>query len=78
MSSATAATKINRRGAAFVMPGFFLFMGAVFIGQAVFSGRAGQGLAFALALGGGFVVLGLVLGAVQLSWHRRSPRAGAI
>jgi hypothetical protein len=78
MSSATAATKINRRGAAFLMPVFFLFMGAVFIGQAVFSGRSGQSLAFALILGSGFVVLGIVLGAVQLSWHRRSPRAGAI
>ena len=78
MSSATAATKLNRRGAAYVMPVFFLFMGLVFIGQAIFTGRSGQSLTFALVLGAGFVLLGVILGAVQYSWHKRSPRADAI
>lgn len=74
MSSATAATKINHGGAAYLMPAFLFFMGAVFVGHAILTGRAGQSLAF--ALGGGFMAFGAALGVVQYAWHKRSRRAG--
>jgi hypothetical protein len=78
MSSTTAATKINRGGAAYLMPAFLFFMGAAFVGHAVFTGRTGQSLAFALVLGGGFIIFGVGLGAVQYAWHKRSRQPGAV
>jgi hypothetical protein len=78
MSSTTAATKINRGGAAYLMPAFLCFMGVVFVGHALFTGRSGQSLALALTLGGGFIVFGIGLGAVQFAWHKRSRQRGAV
>jgi hypothetical protein len=78
MSSATAATKINHGGAAYLMPALLLFMGAVFAGHAVLTGRTGQSLTFALVLGGGLMAFGAALGAIQYIWHKRSRRAGAL
>lgn len=77
MNSADAAARINRRGGAYLMPAFLFFMGAVFLGHALLTGRTGQALSFALALGGGFMAFGAALAAIQYLWHKRSIRAGA-
>ena len=76
MRSSTTATKINRGGAAYLMPAFLFFMGAVFVGHALLTGRSGQSLAFALVLGGGFIAFGAGLGAIQYSWHKKSRQRG--
>ena len=78
MSSTTSAMKIDRGGAAYLMPAFIFFMGAVFVVHALFTSRSGQSLTFALVLGGGFLVFGLGLGAVQYSWHKKTRQRGAV
>ncbi len=77
MSSTTAATRINRGGAAYLIPAFLCFMGMMFVGHALFTQRSGQSLVFALLLGGGFLLFGLGLGAVQYVWHKRSSQREA-
>lgn len=72
MDSTTVATKLNRGGAAYLIPVFLFFMGVVFVGHALLTGRSGQGLVLALVLGGGFIIFGVGLGAVQYAWHKRS------
>jgi hypothetical protein len=69
---------MNRRGAVFFLPAFLFFMGAVFIGHALLAGRTGQGLIFALIMGGGFAAFGIALGLIQYVWQKRTLRAGGI
>jgi hypothetical protein len=77
MSSTTVATNINRGGAAYLIPAFLVFMGLVFAGHALFTGRSGQSLMFALVLGGGFIIFGVGHGVVQYAWQKRSRQRGA-
>ena len=78
MSSAVAARKINRRGAAYIMPAFLGFMGVVFGVEPLLTGRTGAALKFGLVMGGGFLACGLALAAVQHTWQKRSRREGSI
>ena len=69
--TSTAATRINRSGAAFLMPGFFVLMGVIFIGEELLSGGSpGMGT----MMGAVFVTVGVALGLIQATWRRRSAK----
>lgn len=70
MKSTTVASNINKGMAAFLWPAFLGALGLAFVAEALLSGRPRAN--FGIIMGSLFVFFGIVLGAVQYSWRKRS------
>lgn len=69
MKASVAATNINRGSAAYLWPLFLCVLGLAFVAEALLSRRPAG---FGLLMGVVFVLFGLVLGAIQYAWRKRS------